>query len=215
MTSINLAAISVKQLYYLLLDRGVTHTSEDSSVPPVKIMSKLELTYQDRDFTGTYRLSRLFGLSPEQKSFLFKLLQRLLPTRERLFRIGKVVSPDCVHCPGQVDDVEHLFSCPNFTHIMNPLSNCLTTTLGYLPPEDITSLNIYPTESMELPVVWLVATSLSLVWEAKSTGKQISFTSFQSEVLVRASFLKQTKWRHYTLHNSALLLHDMIVLHLK
>ena len=209
-TPLILKWITVKQWYQLLLERGVTHNSDDPDTPPVKIASKLELSSPGRDFSDTYRLTRLFGLSPDQKSFLFKLLHRLLPTRERLFRVGKAESPNCVYCPGQLDNIEHLFSCSNSSHLMTPVLNCLTATLDNVTPEALSTMNISPAESMELPTAWLISTSLSLVWEARSTGKQLAFTSFNSELLARVAILKKTKWKHYTLHNSALLLDEML-----
>ena len=73
-TPLNLAWINVKQWYQLLLEDGVTHTVEDTDTPPVLIVSKFEEQNQAADCSNAYRLSRVFGLAPEQKSFLFKLL---------------------------------------------------------------------------------------------------------------------------------------------
>ena len=210
----NITWIPVRQWYQLLLERGITHNCEDPDTPPVKIASKLELSCPNRDFSNAYRLTRLFGLSPDQKSFLFKLLQGLLPTRERLCRVGKVDSPNCVYCPGQMDNMEHLFTCSNSIHIMSPVMNCLTTTLDNVTPEALSTFDVTPSESMELPLTWLLSTSLSLVWESRSSGKQLTFNSFHSELLARLAILKHTKWKHYTLHNSALLLDEMIDRHL-
>ena len=143
--------LSVKQWYYILLQRCVTHTSEGQTIPPVLNASKLDLSYQIRDLSGAYRPSRNFGFLPEQKSFLINLLQRLLPNRERLHRIGKVESPNCVDCPGQVDSMEHLFTCSKYNPIMTLVSNCITTALGCIAPEDITTLNFTTSESKKLP----------------------------------------------------------------
>ena len=94
-TPLNVAWVTVKQWYDLLMEMGVTHTSEDINSPPVIIPSKLEEKNPEVEFSTPYHLSRIFGLSPEQKSFLFKMLQSLLPNRERLHRIGKIQSSDC------------------------------------------------------------------------------------------------------------------------
>ena len=80
-TPLNVAWISVKQWYQLLLEQDVTHTTEDEDSPPVVIRSKFEENHPEVDAVHSYRLSRVFGLEPDQRSFLFKMLQSLLPTR--------------------------------------------------------------------------------------------------------------------------------------
>ena len=80
-TPLNVAWITLKQWYQLLLERGETHTSDDPDSPPVLILSRLEQSRPTIDYKHSYRMSRIFGLAPEQKSFLFKMIQNLLPTR--------------------------------------------------------------------------------------------------------------------------------------
>ena len=59
-TPLNVAWVTVKQWYELLLEMGVTHTSEDEEAPPVLIPSKLEERHSATDFTTAYRISRIF-----------------------------------------------------------------------------------------------------------------------------------------------------------
>ena len=78
----------------------------------------------------------------------------------------------------------------------------------------LVSLDFETSEAMELPLVWLLSTSLSMAWEARPSGKRLQLHTFRSEVEARIVFLKKTKWKHYTLHNSAVLLEELINLHL-
>ena len=73
-----MASVSVKQWYKLLMEKGVTHNSDDPDSPPILIPSKLEGRLPGIDWSQSYSLARKFGLSPEQKSFNFKLIQSLL-----------------------------------------------------------------------------------------------------------------------------------------
>ena len=109
-TPLNVTWITLKQWYQILLEKGVTHTCDDQDSPPVLIKSNLEESRLDDDFSLSYRMTRLFGLSPDQKSFLFKLVQNLLPTRERLHRCKKSQSSSCLFCNEEVDLAEHLLS---------------------------------------------------------------------------------------------------------
>ena len=56
----------MKQWYQLLLERGLNHTSDDHDAPPVLVPSRLEESSPATDFSTSYRMTRLFGLSPDQ-----------------------------------------------------------------------------------------------------------------------------------------------------
>ena len=212
-TPLNLAWVTVKQWYQLLLERGVTHTSEDLDAPPVLIPTRLEESHPNLDFTESYRLSRIFGLTPDQKSFNFKMIQSLLPTRDRLARIGKIGSSNCLYCPELPDSTTHLLACTLSSEVSTPLVNCLSSYSPNITHEDIVLLNIQTTESLELPLAWLVSTCVSFIWEQRVQGKQARLETCRAELLAKMMLLRDTKWRHYTLHNSAVLLEDMINLH--
>ena len=89
----------------------MTHSSDDLDTPAVLLPTKLEQRHPNLDLSQAYRLSRMYGLSPEQKSFAFKLMHSLLPTRDRLTRMGKVQSSDCIFCDGITDTAAHLMTC--------------------------------------------------------------------------------------------------------
>ena len=212
-TPLNVAWVSVKQWYQLLLEQDVTHTTEDEDSPPVVIRSKFEENHPEVDALHSYRLSRIFGLEPDQKSFLFKMIQSLLPTKERLHRIGKVQSPSCILCQDPADTLEHLILCQYSTEVTTPLIQFLTSQASSTTPGDIISLNIQTTEAMELPAIWLIATCLIFVWEERALGRISKLEKCRAELEAKIDLLKSTKWKHYSLHNSAVLLDEVINLH--
>ena len=69
---------TVKQWYTLMLEKGVTHTCDDPSAPAVMIASKVEETNLEVDMPAAYMVARMFGVAPEQKTFLFKMLQSVI-----------------------------------------------------------------------------------------------------------------------------------------
>ena len=212
-TPLNVKWISVKQWCQLLLERGVTHNSEDQDSPASLIPSRLEESSPGTDFSNSYRMARIFGLSPDQKSFLFKMTQNLLPTRERLHRVGKAASPACTFCDEQQDTIAHLLACPHSTQVSTPLMACLSSQAGTLTYENITTLNFTTSESWELPAAWLVATCLNLIWEDRVVRRVSSLIICRAELQARISLLGSTKWKHYSLHNSVVLLDEAINLH--
>ena len=125
------------------------------NTPP--IASKFELDNPEIDPPASYSLARKFGLAPEPKAFLFKMVQSLLPTRERLARVGKVQSPACTFCEDQEDNLAHLLTCIQGSEVTKPLIRCLTEQYCNI---SLALLNISTSESMELPVVWLLSTVL-------------------------------------------------------
>ena len=212
-TPLNVAHLSVKQWYRLLMEKGVTHTCDDPSSPPVLLPSKVELEHPQVDLDASYLLSRKYGLAPEQKQFLFKLLQSLLPTRERLARLGKVQTPACQFCDcGNANNV-HLLLCSQGAEVSQPLVRCLATHSENSNPEDLVLLNIPTSESLQLPVVWLLSTCLMYIWEERVAGRTARLVNCQAELKARLLVLKHTRWKHYILHNSAVLLEEMINLH--
>ena len=160
-----------------------------------------------------YRISRSFGLSPEQKSFLFKLMQQLLPTRDRLTRIGRINSAACLHCPDTPDSTTHLLECSTTSQVSAPLVACLRTYVPNISTKDIVSLNVPVQESLELPVSWLISSCLGYIWQERVQGKQAVVEVCKANLTSNLTVLRSTKWRHTSLHNSAVLLEDMINLH--
>ena len=211
-TPLNVTWITVKEWYRLLLEKGVTHTSDDPSAPALLIASKVELAHPEIA-ADSYLLARKFGLAPEQKSFLFKMVQSLLPNKERLARIGKVPSPACSFCQAQEDTTLHLLSCTQGSEVTALLLRCLADHVPNLTHQNLVILNISLTESMELPVTWLLSTCLMMVWEDRAAGRTARLTNCQAKLQARLIVLKHTRWKNYSLHNCAVLLEEMMNLH--
>ena len=67
--------MSVKQWYRLLLEKNVTMMEVDQEDRFELIPCKVENRHPEVLWPDIYRASRLTGLSPECKSFLFQLIQ--------------------------------------------------------------------------------------------------------------------------------------------
>ena len=91
--------------------------------------------------------------------------------------------------------------------------NSISCQVDGLTTKDILEMNIRPSESWELPAAWLVATYLELVWMDRKAGKISRLETGRSELLARIALLRSTRWKNYSLHNSALWLEETINLH--
>ena len=209
-STLNVKSMSLKQWYKLLLEKGVTHNTEDMQSPPVIIASKLESNNPSTDFSTPYFLTRLFGLSPEQKAFLFKWLNQLLPTRERLHRLGKVANPHCLFCPNQIDDLKHLLQCSKYAVILQPVLRCVEDTIGYVTASKLVLFDLELEDSLALPIMWLLSKTLMIAWESRVKNKALSWPHVKAEIRASASILHETRWNLHTLHNGAVILDEIL-----
>ena len=62
-TPLNVAWVTVRQWYQLLLEMFVTHTSQNVDLPPILLSSKLEDRHPGVELSSSYHMSRIIGLS--------------------------------------------------------------------------------------------------------------------------------------------------------
>ena len=90
-TPLNITTMTEKQWYRIYLEDSCT-MQELTAGELSYIPTRLELASPETDWENSWRLARLKGLGPEHGSFLFKLLHKLLITKERLNRTNQLVS---------------------------------------------------------------------------------------------------------------------------
>ena len=87
-TPLNPLQLSVRQWYLVLLEKNMTKREVDVEGRTELIPCKVEERNPEVCWAESYRLSRLRGLSPQSKSFLFELIHTLLPSKERLHQLN-------------------------------------------------------------------------------------------------------------------------------
>ena len=108
-TPLNPLHMSVKEWYAFLLERNVTKREVDLENRQELIPCKVELVHPSVFWSESFRICRLHGLSPASKSFLFKLIHCLLPSKERLNHLNPTLSPLCWCNSGEQESYQHLF----------------------------------------------------------------------------------------------------------
>ena len=111
------------------------------------------------DWNLCHRLSRLKGLSPQVKSFNFKLLHRILPCKERLSQLLPATRPFCSLCPNQPPDslLHSFFDCDRNREASLYL---LHLTRVY---HQVFKLQILTDATYELPTIPVLCTGLELI----------------------------------------------------
>jgi hypothetical protein len=151
------------------------------------------------DWPRTWRLARQRGLGPDLSSFLLKMLWNILPCRARVHRIlpRTTPSPHCRLC-GQgageqpvVETLQHaLLDCPGNQGVPELLLSLLRGYQPGLRGEQVLTLDLDLTDSMELPLVWLAGTALFSVWQQRTKGA-VSAAKTRAELEARCRLLRE------------------------
>ena len=86
----------------------VTHTKPED--PSALVPCRVERLAPGIDWGRSWLAICVPGLTPEMRSFLWKMLHCILPTQDRLHRMNmpNAPSPLCVQCTaGELDGIEH------------------------------------------------------------------------------------------------------------
>ena len=197
-----------RQWYFQLLEDNVTM---DTSTPRKFISSRAEALTPDIDWKRIWRLARLKGLTPDQTSFLWRLLHQLLPTLSRVHRMTPNTSPNCKHCEdGVVEDLQHaLISCPFNIELSQALMNILSVYQPNLDPAQALTLNFEMEEHMELPLVWLTTNVFQEIWNNRKEKKRCVLVRARADLEARVSLLRRTRFAE-----SATVISQMLYLYL-
>ena len=113
-STMNIATMSIKEWYTLLLEDKVLMSPADDVSPAALLPVRAEVLHPNTDWTQVWQIARTIGLGSELISFQFKLMHNLLPTQERIDRLG--LNEDqprlCLHCSLETENLVHsLFDC--------------------------------------------------------------------------------------------------------
>jgi hypothetical protein len=110
-------------------------------------------------------------------TLLFRVINQTLPTQERVARTTPGTSKICKmqDCSVNVtEDISHaLLYCPVNGDIGPNLMRCLREIQPGLQAGAALRLEIQVEEELEIPVVWLLATLLQIVWNLRQSNSKI------------------------------------------
>ena len=185
--------MSVKDWYRLLVDTNVTRRDIDeegrSELVPCKVVQK----YTDVPWNESYRLSRLIGISPDDKSFLFKLVHILLPSKERVLHLSPNTSPLCLCGSGDQETYKHLFfQCQLNSEAGEALFRCVKSYNQSLTLEKMLRLELVSDDPFLLASVSLLATGLSLIWQNRKVSKNTTLYMMHVELELAVSVRRRS-----------------------
>ena len=80
---------------------------------------------QSADWADIWANMRCPGLSPTEQSFLFKMVNGLLPSKSKLLRFGIEENDQCFFC-NEKDDKDHFLSCTQASSMGEATRNILS-----------------------------------------------------------------------------------------
>ena len=193
-TPLNPVYMSIKEWYRLLLEKNVTMREVDQEDRLELIPCKVEDRHPEVVWSDVYRATRLTGLSPECKSFLFQLVHTLLPSKERIHHINPNMSPLCWCNSGAIETYQHLFfQCELNQESGQALLKCVGSYDRTLSDMKLLRLELNTDEPFLLATVSLVSCGLKLIWESRKSKKRTTLFSMRAELESAISIKRKSR----------------------
>ena len=179
---LNIKTMSVKLWYKHLIEVQVTHSEPED--PSALVPCRVERLAPGIDWGRSWLAVCIPGLTPEMRSFLWKMLHCILPTQERLHRMNmpNAPLPLCVQCTeGKLDDIEHaLLRCNKIKPGADFLLETLKSEIPDITFERIKYLD-FRSEDLLVPT-YLTTATLSQLWSSRSCTRNLSWNSVRANV---------------------------------
>ena len=107
--AILLSELSSKKIYNILVSK-----ISNSSSAKRKFDATYASTEQALDWKGIYSNAFRCAIDTKTREFQYKILNRILPLNNFLFKIGKTNSPLCSFCQSSEENMSHLFFSLSF-----------------------------------------------------------------------------------------------------
>ena len=208
-TPMNPVHMGIKQWYRLLLEKNVTRRVVDQEDRSELIPCKVEEKNQDVIWSEVYRCSRLRGLSPDSKSFLFKMIHLLLPSKERINHLSQNTSPLCWCNSGDVETYHHLFFSCEYNRVSGQsLLQCVRSYDKELTESKALRLQLDIAEPFLLPSVSLLASGMKFIWDNRKIKQRTPLYMMRAELEAAISIRRRSRLQK--LRETAEIMQNMI-----
>ena len=145
---------------------------------------KLEDLHPGLNYQLSYHLGRVKGLTPEVKSFNFKLIHMILPSKERISQILPNSSPICTLCRAdEPESVLHaIFNCEQNRRAAGYLLDLTRIYDNTITQEKIMKLEIVTDALYELPTMAVLCSGLNLIWRNRKERKVTRLYDIRAEL---------------------------------
>ena len=196
-TPLNPLYMSVKEWYKLLLEKYVTIREIDDEGRMELIPCKVEEREPEVFWSESFRISRLQGLSPQNKSFLFRLIHTLLPSKERVHHLTPTTSPLCWCGTGDQEDYRHMFfQCLKNLDAGQALLRCIRSYDRAATEVRSLRLELQADDPFLLPSATILAIGLELIWDNRKLKKTTTLFDMRSELELAVSIRRRSRSKY-------------------
>ena len=199
--------MTVSQWYQFLLSRNLTKQVIDEV--PVLVPCRIEERYPQICWADSYRISRLKGLSPQNKSFLFKLTHELLPSKERLNHLNLAPTSLCWCSSECIETYQHMFfDCEKNSEAGSAILNCVRSYNEGLTNLKCLRLELNADDPFLLASVDIISTGLEHIFLNRRQKKTTSLFSIRTELETSVAIKRKSRSRR--LRECAEIMQNMI-----
>ena len=197
-TPLDVATMSIKEWTQVLTEENLTMDITTTNTRQYK-PCRAEIASPRTDWALSWKFCRLQGLGSDLASFNFKLLHKLLVTKEWIHHLAPAASPLCSHCSNANEDLLHaLINCDYNQDAGNKV---LSTVQQYSPnisgPAllrlELTDLP----EDAEFPVTYFASSILMFIWEKRMSKARISLYDIRANLEAKCLLLRKTRLQHH------------------
>ena len=173
--------------------------SENEELTAALIPINIETQHPNTDWPSVWKVLRTKGLGSELISFQFKMVHRLLPTRDRLARLGldEGQAGLCRHCNLEVENLSHcFFDCTKNMIVGLALLGCVQQLIPGLSAEAAVQLDlgvVLPDEE-NLAALCTLSTGLKYIWEARLAKKVVIKHKMRAEIEAKVTIMRKTRF---------------------
>ena len=192
----NIFSLSTKQWQDRLTQRSVTHVRDPLTSSHSLVPTTAEEKAPQIDWSRCWANIRQKGLSPVQKSTLFKLCHGLFPNGKLLHKFKMVKSPICQFCP-ETDDKMHFMYCQQSGKIgktvMSALSQASSQPVDFTW-EQVGRLDLeFASEDDRLAGLILLSESVHHITSQRKKSQKVSHDQLAGQLKHRGEVLAISK----------------------
>ena len=212
----NISVMSTKQWYSILLEDQLLMSPATEDDPASLIPIRAETLNPSSNWPQVWNCVRVKGLGSDLSSFLFKLVHGLLPTQDRVTRLGLADNDTpghCLLCKTEPEDLLHsFFGCIKNLETGLTLLGYVQHVVPHLTPESALLLNFHLELSMEetLAVCVILSVGLKYIWESRVGKKVVVVFKMRAEIEAAVSILRRSRHK-----NSSIIIEDCLRTNLK
>ena len=196
---LNITVLSTRQWYRLLLEDKVLMTPAQENSPATLLPVRAESLHPHIDWTLSWSLVRMRGLTSNMSSFLFKLLHLLLPTQSEVHRLGadrESTAGLCSLCKAEQEDLDHaFFTCPSSLEAGLATLGWAQQVVPNITGDMALRLELSgdTDDNQRLAATTIIAVGLSFIWEARVNKKKVERYEVRAELEAVVSLMRRTR----------------------